>query len=61
MQVNDSNKDKFTAWRKEFPFVQIISDGSTINDNRLGAVGCIQLVVKQASISDDLMVIAGYV
>lgn len=53
--------DKFVSWRRAFPSVQIISDGSTTNDNRLGAVACIHLVVKQAAIVDDLMVIAGYV
>ena len=47
------------AWRKEFPSVQIISDGSTTNDNRLGAVACMHLVVKQTGINDDLLVIAG--
>ena len=61
LQVNDTNKEKFIAWSREFPSVQIISDGSTTNDNRLGAVGCMHLVVKQAAISDDLMIIAGYV
>ena len=59
-QVNDSNIDKFITWKREFPLVHIISDGSTTNDNRLGAVACIHLVVKQAAIVDDLMVIAGY-
>ena len=58
-QVNDSNIDKFVTWRREFPSVHIISDGSTTNDNRLGAVACIHLVVKQAAIIDNLMVIAG--
>ena len=61
LQVNDANKEKFVAWSKDFPSIQIISDGSTTNDNRSGAVSCIHLVVKQAAINDDLMVIAGYV
>ena len=58
--MNNSNIDQFVQWRKDFPSVHLISDGSTSNDTRIGAVACIHLVVKQAGIDDSLMVIAGY-
>lgn len=37
----------------------IIDDGSTENDNRLGAVKDIAFAIEQMSIDDDLMVLAG--
>ena len=58
--MNNSNIDNFFEWRKAFPSVHLISDGSTSNDTRTGAVACMHLVVKQAGIDDSLMVIAGY-
>ena len=58
--MNNFNNDKFVQWKKDFPSVNLISDGSTSNDTRIGAVACIHLVVKQANIDDSLMVIAGY-
>lgn len=58
--MNDSNINKFISWRKEFPSVQIVSDGSTNNDNKPGAVACMHFAVNQTAVDDDLMVIAGY-
>ena len=39
--------------------VRLHDDGTTSNDDRLGAIGDIQFVVEQAGIEDDLLVIAG--
>jgi len=37
----------------------VIDDGTTSNENRLGAIGDIQFVINQAKIDDDLMILAG--
>lgn len=39
--------------------VTLLDDGSTDNENRLGAVRDIQFAVEEAGIDDDLMVLAG--
>jgi len=39
--------------------VRIHDDGTTSNDDRLGAIGDMRFVVEQAAIDDDLLVIAG--
>jgi glucose-1-phosphate thymidylyltransferase len=39
--------------------VTIHDDGTTSNDDRLGAIGDMQFVIDQAAIDDDLLVIAG--
>ena len=39
--------------------ITICNDGTTTNDNRLGAIADIQLVVEQYKIKDDLLIIAG--
>ena len=56
----------FEAWAKnyqsanpEFRF-KIVNDGSTTDDNKLGAIGDINLVLTRESVADsDLLVIAG--
>jgi len=37
----------------------IVNDGTTSNDDRLGAIGDLQLVLKQEAIDDNVLVIAG--
>ena len=37
----------------------IINDGTTSNEDRLGAIGDLHLVLKQEAIDDDVLVIAG--
>jgi glucose-1-phosphate thymidylyltransferase len=56
----------FETWAEEYrtrlPFetdLQIHDDGTTSNEDRLGAVGDIQFVIDAAGIDDDLLVIAG--
>ena len=39
--------------------LKLLNDGSTCNENRLGAVRDIQFAIEQAGIDDDLMVLAG--
>ena len=53
----------FEAWRKTVRFhanLEIINDGTTSNDDRLGAIGDIHFVVKEKHLTHDhLMIIAG--
>ena len=37
----------------------IVNDGTTSNEDRLGAIGDLQLVLEQEAIDDDVLVIAG--
>jgi glucose-1-phosphate thymidylyltransferase len=39
--------------------VRVHDDGTTSNEDRLGAVGDLRFVIEQASIDDDMLVIAG--
>jgi glucose-1-phosphate thymidylyltransferase len=48
----------FEAWRPS-DRVTIHDDGTTTNEDRLGAIGDIRLVIERARIDDDLLVIAG--
>ncbi len=51
----------FEAWRHETPLkkpVSLIDDGTTGNENRLGAVRDIQLAIEREAIDDDLFVLA---
>ena len=54
--------DQFLAWslgrRSAWPLV-ILNDGSTDNENRLGAVADIRFAVREKCINDDLLVLAG--
>ncbi|MEA3328264.1 MAG: nucleotidyltransferase family protein [Candidatus Omnitrophota bacterium] len=52
----------FTDWSKNLSFqkkIRIMNDGTTTNDDKLGAVGDINFVIKNAQINDDLLIIAG--
>lgn len=50
----------FEEWRKtKKQKITVLDDGSTDNDNRLGAVKDIQFAVEQRQIDEDLLVIAG--
>jgi len=45
---------------KNFPFaIHILNDGSTCNENRLGAIGDIDFALKQSGHSEDVAMIAG--
>src|SRR3990170_7137173 len=45
--------------QKKMPNIHIFDDGSISPDDRLGAIGDIQFVIKNAKIKDDLLVVAG--
>lgn len=48
------------AYGKHAPFAfTIINDGSTDDSNKLGAIGDLNLVLKQERVDDDLIVVAG--
>ena len=49
----------FQAWAERRGGVVVHDDGTTSNDDRLGAIGDMQFVVEHAGIDDDLLVIAG--
>ncbi len=60
--TNDQFYSYFVAWSRKvtYPFsVKIISDGTSSNETRLGAIGDIKYVVEKEKISEDLLVIAG--
>ncbi|XP_035666444.1 glucose-1-phosphate adenylyltransferase-like isoform X1 [Branchiostoma floridae] len=50
---------QFEVWAQAWPKLQIVSDGTTDNETRSGAVRCIQLAVEHFQITDDLLVIGG--
>ena len=58
--VNNSNQEYFNTWAIDYPRVQLVSDGTKCNEERLGAVACIGLAVRHFKINDDLIVIGGY-
>ena len=48
----------FEAWAAERDVV-LHDDGTSSNDDRLGAIGDMQFVIERAELDDDLLVIAG--
>jgi len=60
--VNQKFYSQFEKWRAGTRSVQeilLVNDGSTHEENRLGAVGDIAFCLKTEKITDDLLVIAG--
>lgn len=52
----------FRDWAAAFRFsapVEAVDDGTTTNENRLGAIRDIEFVIKKYDIEDDLLVIGG--
>jgi glucose-1-phosphate thymidylyltransferase len=49
----------FEEWAKHKDGVTIVNDGTTSNDDRLGAIGDIGFVLDTLGLDDDLVVIAG--
>jgi glucose-1-phosphate thymidylyltransferase len=59
---NSKFVDHFQDWARQRTArfgIPVLDDGSTDNDNRLGAVADIHFAVKQHAITDDLLVLAG--
>ena len=59
--TNDKFYRDFAAWQEKEQFcnVEIINDGTTDENNKLGAIGDIDFVIKQKKIDDDLFIVAG--
>lgn len=60
--TNDKFAGRFNEWLGTVPIkdkITIINDGSTTNDNRLGAIKDMDLVIESSAIDDDILVIAG--
>ena len=51
----------FEDWRATQPHraCTVVNDGTTSNEDRLGAIGDLHLVIEQQGIDEDLLVIAG--
>jgi glucose-1-phosphate thymidylyltransferase len=50
---------QFEEWSRGVAGVRIVDDGTTSNDDRLGAIGDIGFVLDELGVDDDLIVIAG--
>lgn len=60
--TNSRFSQAFEEWVAQYTCskpLTVIDDGTTSNDNRLGAIGDIQYVIDQVALSDDLMILAG--
>lgn len=60
--TNSRFADSFEAWRRSYSCpvpVAVYDDGTTSNEDRLGAVGDIQFSIREGKIDDDLLVVAG--
>jgi glucose-1-phosphate thymidylyltransferase len=56
--TNRRKAPAFETWA-EGRRVQVHDDGTTSNEDRLGAIGDLRFVVERAALDDDLLVIAG--
>jgi glucose-1-phosphate thymidylyltransferase len=62
---NNKFAGKFREWAAEYeraserPPLTIVDDGTTDDENKLGAIGDLDLVLRQERIDDDLVVVAG--
>ena len=60
--TNQKFHQDFEQWNSNFTStksIKIINDGTTSNDDRLGAIGDIQFTINQENIDDDLLIVAG--
>ncbi len=60
--TNDKFTSHFEAWKRELRWskpIEIINDGTTSNENRLGAVGDIYFAVKQRDLDEEILVVGG--
>jgi len=60
--TNSKFYSHFVEWAKAAPTattIEVLDDGTTTNDNRLGAVGDIYFTIQEKAIDDDIFVIAG--
>jgi len=58
--TNAKFADRFREWARTYPVdVVVIDDGTTSEDDRLGAIGDLQLAIDSEGLDDDLIVAAG--
>jgi glucose-1-phosphate thymidylyltransferase len=58
--TNAKFADRFREWAKSHRAdVVVLDDGTTSEDDRLGAIGDLQLVIESEGVDDDLIVAAG--
>ena len=60
--TNNKFYNNFTEWLNNFKSrisIEIVNDGTLSNDDRLGAIGDVDFVIKKKKIIDDIIVIAG--
>ncbi|XP_053327838.1 glucose-1-phosphate thymidylyltransferase-like [Spea bombifrons] len=57
--TNNHYHHKFKEWAQKYPFVTLINDGTSSNEERLGAVSCLQLAIDKFQINDHVLVIGG--
>jgi glucose-1-phosphate thymidylyltransferase len=50
---------QFEDWAAGRPGVRVLNDGTTSDDDKLGAIGDIAFVLDEARVDDDLVVVAG--
>lgn len=59
--TNSKFLEQLEKWKKNFSCaipVQILDDGTTSNDNRLGAIGDFEFAIKKCGIKDDVLLLA---
>lgn len=60
--TNERFYPSFRKWSEENKYpknIQIVNDGTTLNENRLGAIADVQYIIEHCNVNDDLMVLAG--
>jgi len=60
--TNNKFEKHFNQWLHNFDAnkpIEIINDGTTSNDDRLGALGDISYAINEKNIEDDMLVVAG--
>jgi len=60
--TNDKFYGNFRQWQEEYKGsknIMLINDGTESNEDRLGAIGDLHLVLQQQDLEEDLLVIAG--
>ncbi|NP_001106336.1 uncharacterized protein LOC100127296 isoform X1 [Xenopus laevis] len=57
--TNDRYLNNFKDWAQKYPYITVLTDGTSCNEDRLGAVTCLQLAIEQLNADDHVMVIGG--
>ena len=60
--TNDRFFSQFQDWKKSYSLpipCEVLNDGTTNNENRLGAIGDIRFVIQEKRTKDDFLILAG--